>query len=105
MRRYISPENVKLEVRFAGYTPDEVKHELASILDENGRNMSMNVLAALEAAFRIDFIQRVKDGGGTSCPEIFGACTGRRANGYHLRMIFCRVGGEPVLICNPLCQS
>ena len=58
VRRYFSPENVKLEVRFAGYTPDEVKHELASILDENGRNMSMNVLAALEAAFRIDFIQR-----------------------------------------------
>ena len=58
VRRYFSPENVKLEVRFAGYTPDEVKHELASILDENGRNMSMNVLAALEAALRIDFIQR-----------------------------------------------
>ena len=31
---------------------------MVEILDENERNSSMNILAALEAAFRIDFIQR-----------------------------------------------
>ena len=31
---------------------------MLSTLDENERNSSLNILAALEAAFRVDFIQR-----------------------------------------------
>ena len=58
IRRYFSLANAHLDVRFSGYTPDEVEQEMVEILDENERNSSMNILAALEAAFRIDFIQR-----------------------------------------------
>ena len=55
---YFSLENVRLNVRFSGYAPEEVEQEMVEILDENERRSSMNILAALEAAFRIDFIQR-----------------------------------------------
>ena len=58
VRLYFSVQHVRLDARFSGYTPDEVEQEMLDVLDENERNSSMNILAALEAAFRIDFIQR-----------------------------------------------
>ena len=45
-------------IRFAGYTPDEVRNEMNARLEEHERTTSLNLLAALEAAFRIDFLQR-----------------------------------------------
>ena len=47
-----------MDVRFSGYTPEEVEQEMAEVLAENERSSTMNILAAVEAAFRIDFIQR-----------------------------------------------
>jgi len=44
--------------RFAGYKPDELHEELADRLAELDRNTTMNLLAAVEAAFRIDYLQR-----------------------------------------------
>lgn len=58
VRRYFALENAGLNARFLGYTPEELKGEMFSTLDENERNSSLNILAALEAAFRVDFIQR-----------------------------------------------
>ncbi len=58
VRLYFSRKNARLNTRFSGYTLEEVEEEMVEILDENERNSSMNILAALEAAFRIDFIQR-----------------------------------------------
>ena len=58
LRNYFSRENPRFETRFAGYTPDEIRHEMNSRLEEHERNTSLNLLAALEAAFRIDFLQR-----------------------------------------------
>ena len=58
VRRYFSLENARLDARFSGYALEEVEREMGEILDENERNSSMNILAALEAAFRVGFIQR-----------------------------------------------
>ena len=58
VRLYFSFENAHLDPRFTGYTPQEVERDMISVLDENERNAAMNILAALEAAFRMDFIQR-----------------------------------------------
>lgn len=44
--------------RFVGYTNSEVDSELHDRLDEVGTAAAMTVLAAVEAAFRIDYLQR-----------------------------------------------
>ena len=44
--------------RFAGYQADEVREELDERLAELDRNTTMSLLAAVEAAFRIDYLQR-----------------------------------------------
>lgn len=44
--------------RFAGYTQEDMEKEKEEIIEENERNAIMNTLAALEAAFRIDFLER-----------------------------------------------
>lgn len=58
VRLYFSRNNARLNTRFSGFTAEEVEAEMGEVLDENERNSTMNILAALEAAFRIDFIQR-----------------------------------------------
>lgn len=45
--------------RFVGYTRGELQDELADRLEEEGQMLAMSVLAAVEAAFRIDYLQRV----------------------------------------------
>ncbi|NHK97306.1 hypothetical protein [Rubrivivax benzoatilyticus] len=44
---------------FFGYTYHELREELTARLEEEGRMMAMSVLAAIEAAFRVDYLQRV----------------------------------------------
>lgn len=58
VRDYFSLRNPRLEPRFTGYTPDEIRKELASTLEENERTTCMTILASLEAAFRLDYLQR-----------------------------------------------
>ena len=55
VRNYFSFPNPQ---RFAGYTPQEIKREMDFVLDEHARSTSMSILAALEATFSIDFLQR-----------------------------------------------
>ena len=50
-----SPASTK---RFLGYTPEEVRTEKDELLQESRRSASMDVFGALEATFRIDFLQR-----------------------------------------------
>jgi len=45
-------------VHFAGYQFSEVSEELGDRLAELDRNTTMTLLAAVEAAFRIDYLQR-----------------------------------------------
>lgn len=58
IRSYFDFGNVRSAVRFAGYTSEEIQQEMKSLLEEQDRAASMNLLAALEAAFRVDFLQR-----------------------------------------------
>ena len=58
LRRHFSLADPSNHIRFAGYTPDEVQREMEDALEESGRRSSFQVLAAFEAALRIDFYQR-----------------------------------------------
>ena len=58
VRSYFDFKNVRSAARFAGYTSEEIRQEMNSLLEEQDRTTSMNLLAALEAAFRVDFLQR-----------------------------------------------
>ena len=58
VKNYFSFNNSYLGDRFVGYTPLEIEREMYSVLAEHGRSTSMSILASLEAAFRMDFLQR-----------------------------------------------
>ena len=58
VRDYFSASNPRSTRRFIGYTEEEILSERTSLLEEHGRGTSMTVLAALEAAFHVDFLQR-----------------------------------------------
>ena len=45
--------------RFVGYTASELQSELDARLAEEGQMLALSVLAAVEAAFRVDYLQRV----------------------------------------------
>jgi hypothetical protein len=55
---YFSIASPNYTVRFVGYAAGEVTDELADRLDEAALTSSLTVLASLEAAFRIDYLQR-----------------------------------------------
>jgi hypothetical protein len=55
---YFSAGSPSYMVRFVGYAFAEVTDELAERLDEADLTSSLTVLASVEAAFRIDYLQR-----------------------------------------------
>lgn len=55
---YFAIGNPSSAQRLLGLALHEVRAEKATLLDESRRSSSMDVFAALEAAFRIDFLQR-----------------------------------------------
>lgn len=57
-RLYFSEDNPKAELLFTGKTKSELKEQLAGVSEENEKLVSMNLLSAIEAAFRIDYLQR-----------------------------------------------
>lgn len=58
VQAYFALDNPKSAQRFFGFTPSEVRAEKEALLEEARRAASMDVFGALEAAFRIDFLQR-----------------------------------------------
>ena len=58
VRNYFSFNNLDLDNRFVDYTPLDIELEMTSVLVEHARSTSMSILAALEAAFRMDFLHR-----------------------------------------------
>jgi len=48
----------RLPMRFAGYSPQELSLELELRLAELSRMSALNVISAIEAAFRMDYLQR-----------------------------------------------
>jgi hypothetical protein len=55
---FFSSVSPSFSIRFAGYRSTEVLLELNERVAELDRNTTMNLLAAVEAAFRIDYLQR-----------------------------------------------
>lgn len=55
---FFSPVAPSYAVRFTGYRPDEVRAELDDRLAELDHTTTMNLLAAVEASFRVDYLHR-----------------------------------------------
>lgn len=58
LRLYFSPAAPSFAVRFANYKPDQVNSELNDRLAELEMATALSIFAAIEAAFRIDYLQR-----------------------------------------------
>jgi hypothetical protein len=58
LRLYFSAKSPDFSIRFAGYSNTEVRDELSERLDESDLSSSFALFTALEAAFRIDYLQR-----------------------------------------------
>ena len=58
LRLYFGAGARSFNLRFAGYTPAEIKDELGARLDELNLSSTLTILTAVEAAFRIDYLQR-----------------------------------------------
>jgi len=58
LSQYFHLETTSHQLRFWGYTRDEIVEELRDRLDEVDLTSSLAVLAAVEIAFRIDYLQR-----------------------------------------------
>jgi len=55
---YFNPTSPSYSIRFAGYDEPQVRSELQVRLAEHRRTTILTILTALEAAFRIDYLQR-----------------------------------------------
>jgi len=55
---YFSDISPDYQVRFFGYAPQGVRDELGERLDEVDLASSLTALAAVEAAFRVDYLER-----------------------------------------------
>jgi hypothetical protein len=58
LHSYFSQAAAFSRLRFEGYTDAEVDGELAERIEELEKSSAMTILSAIEAAFRIDFLQR-----------------------------------------------
>ena len=58
LQLYFRPADGRYHARFTGYSLAELKDDLHSRLAEVDRTSALSVLSALEAAFRIDYLQR-----------------------------------------------
>ncbi len=58
---YSAPLIETRDPKFVGYSVEEVRQEQNLRLDELDRNSTFNLLAAIEASFRVDFYLRCQD--------------------------------------------
>lgn len=58
VRLYFLSAPINSPPRFNGYTMSEVLEEMDALLDEHDRRSSLQLLAALEASFRLDYLIR-----------------------------------------------
>ncbi len=58
LKLYFSEDSKEYIERFSGYTTADVKKELKIRIEELSHTSSLSLLASLEAAFRIDYLQR-----------------------------------------------
>jgi hypothetical protein len=58
---YTAPSLILRDQKFTGYSVQEVREEQSLRLDELDKNSAFNLLAALEASFKVDFYLRCYD--------------------------------------------
>jgi uncharacterized protein YutE (UPF0331/DUF86 family) len=58
LRLYFSPAAPSFSVRFDRYKPDQINNEMNQRLAELEMATALSIFAAVEAAFRIDYLQR-----------------------------------------------
>ena len=88
VRNYFSFDNLHSDDRFVGYTPLEMEHEIYSVLEEHALSTSMSILAALEATFRMDFLQRCYERRRDDLSRSFRALHRQRGQYVPLKDIF-----------------
>jgi hypothetical protein len=84
LRLYFSDLSPKFAVRFLGYAPSEVVEELTDRLNENDLSSSLVTLSSIEAAFRIDYLQRCYRRGKDSLSRRFREIY--KTKGYQARL-------------------
>ena len=57
-KKYFKPQTGEYPERFSGYSAAELTFELKERLSELNHTSSLSILSAIEAAFRIDYLQR-----------------------------------------------
>lgn len=60
VRLYFDSAATLQTVRFANYAPHEVDEDRDRLISQHDQHASLALLAAIEAAFRIDYLQRCK---------------------------------------------
>jgi hypothetical protein len=58
LRSAFVPESALIQIKYPTDTPNELRSRLANRLEENDVGASMNVLASIEASFRVDYLTR-----------------------------------------------
>ncbi|MFA6220945.1 MAG: hypothetical protein WC647_01385 [Desulfomonilaceae bacterium] len=58
LKRYFNPANGYYDQKFAGCSATELESELQACLEEIDRTSTLSVLSAIEAIFRIDYLER-----------------------------------------------
>ncbi len=58
LRLYFSPVSPSFRVRFKTYKPDEINREMNERLAELEMETALSIFAAVDAAFKIDYLQR-----------------------------------------------
>jgi hypothetical protein len=58
---YTAPGLPQRDLKFVGYSPNDVQRELGKRLSELDRDSAFGVLGALEASFRMDFLERCQE--------------------------------------------
>ena len=75
LKAYFRPQSFDFNSRFANYTSSEIEVELQTRLEELDRLVSLSILSALEASFRLDYLtrcsQRKKDDLSRKMREIY----------------------------------
>ena len=61
IRLRYTPHNPKCETLFLGYTVEEINEQKGDVIREYELTACLNLLATIEAAFRMDYVNRVQE--------------------------------------------
>ncbi len=61
LRFLFSEQNPKYELEFVGYSKSEVNNELQKQIEEVEKDACLNILACIEAKFRLDYVLRCEN--------------------------------------------